>query len=229
MSATIQHGGLSNPAATVAPAARTLGDLLRRRRDACPDRVASYEKRDGQWRAWSWSEVYDEASAAARGLVSLGVEVGDAIAILGPTSYEWSRFDLGGHLAGAVTIGVYPRQAPEQVRYLLEHSRSRVVFVADQDELQTVLEAARDLDSLEAIVPWQEALAEQFAAEDDRIVGPSRFRETPLDTDEVESRQEQVSGDDTAILVYTSGTTVRPKRRGSATPMSWRWWPPKTT
>ena len=85
-------------------------------------------------------------------MVALGIEPGESIAILGPTLPPWAEFDLGGQLAAVVTVGIYPKQSAEQVRYLLDHSQSRAIFVADEDELRTVLEAVKDNAHLKAIV-----------------------------------------------------------------------------
>ena len=193
------------------PGARTVGEVFRRRVERTPDATASFEKRGGEWRRISWRQLHRQAARAARGLVDLGLEVGERVAILGPTLVDWTVYDLGGHLAGLVTVGIYPKQNPEQVRYILEHSDSRAVFVADEEELRCVLEAAAGNDQLRAVVPWSEELAERFAGADPRIVPTSRFRGEALSEEAIVERLARVEPEDTAILVYTSGTTGPPK------------------
>ncbi len=193
------------------PGARTVGEVFRRRAELTPDAAASFEKRGGAWQRLSWRDFYRQAARAARGLVDLGLEVGERIAILGPTRVDWGVWDLGGHLAGLVTVGIYSRQSPDQVRYILEHSDSRAVFVAGEEELETVLEAAAGNDELQAIVPWEDELAERFAAADPRVTSPARFRGEALADDEIDARLARVAPGDVAILVYTSGTTGPPK------------------
>src|SRR5690606_1479510 len=93
---------------------------------------------------------------------------------------EWAIYDLGAQLGGFVSFGIYPKQSPEQARYLLEHSEARVVFVADPEELETVLAAAAGVETLAAIVPWTEELFRATADRDRRITSPERFAAEPL-------------------------------------------------
>lgn len=199
------------PVRTVAAQARTLGEMLYLRwaRSAtCP---AMYHKADGRWRAITWQQFFERASRVAHGLCASGLRRGDRVAILGPTQPPWAIYDFGAQLAGMVSFGIYPRQSVAQVRYLLEHSEARVVFVDEHAELETVLEAARGVSSLAAIVPWTEALHRAFAGRDPRIVPPALFEERPLEEREQRAIQDSIAPDDTAILVYTSGTTGPPK------------------
>ncbi len=204
----------------VADEARTLGEVLQLRARRTPGAPASFSKARGVWRRTSWSELYDAARSVAAGLVELGLEIGDRVAILGSTQAEWGIYDLGAHLAGVVTVGIYPHQSVEQVRYLLEHSESRAIFVDGEDELETVLAAAEgnaDVHlppsgvTLIAIVPWTIEVAERYAGADARVLSPERFAGEPMTEDAVADRQARLAGDDTAILIYTSGTTGPPK------------------
>ena len=195
----------------VAGDARTMGEVLRLRAECTPEAPASFDKDGDVWRRTTWGELYTQAKRAAAGMLRLEVEVGDRVAILGPTHADWGVYDLGAHLAGLVTVGIYPHQSVEQVRYLLEHSESRIVFVADEEELHTVIEAAADNPHLRAIVPWTEELAERHADAQEHVLAPRRFRGEPLSEDSVSERQARIDGQDTAILIYTSGTTGPPK------------------
>ena len=198
----------------VAGEARSMGEVLRLRARTTPDTPASFDRTapgpEGTWQHHSWADFYRRSASVARGLVGAGVGKGDCLAILGPTSVAWAEWDLGGHLAGMVTVGVYPKQTPEQVRYLLEHSRARVV-VAHEEELPTLLEAAEGLDSVKTLVAWDSESARTHAEKDPRLVSPEAFEGEPLDEAEIDRILDAVRGDDTAILVYTSGTTGAPK------------------
>jgi long-chain acyl-CoA synthetase len=199
------------PVRRITPAATSVGDLFRRRAKATPTAPAMYEYEGGAWRATTWGGFYDRARRAARFLVQGGVEKGDRVAILGPTHAPWAVFDMAAQLVGAVSFGIYPQQTPEQVRYLLEHSEAKVVFVSSADELRTVLAAAKDLPSLTTIVPWEGELVAAAAEEDARVRSPDALDGAPMDEDEVERRLAAIGPEDTAILVYTSGTTGPPK------------------
>jgi long-chain acyl-CoA synthetase len=205
--------GPHRPAQPVVGDAQNFGQVILHRRRATPDTAACFEKREGAWQRHSWDALVGQAEALAAGLVERGLERGETVAILGATQPGWLRADLAGHLAGLVTVGIYPKQAPEQVRYILEHGAVRVAFVGDGEEMEILLEAAQDNAILEAIVPWDAALAERFAGRDPRIVPPAVFG-VVVTADQratLEERLGQVQPDDTAILVYTSGTTGPPK------------------
>lgn len=195
----------------VADDARLMGDVLHLRAEATPDSPAAFQKRDGRWIRWTWSELHHAALEAAKGLLDRGMTPGERIAILGPTHVEWAIYDLAGHLVGATSLGIYPNQSPEQIRYLLEHSATKILFVADENELETVLEAAHGLESLHAIVPWTRELATRYADRDPRITSPEAFRGDPLEVEISRQILCRIEPDAIALLVYTSGTTGPPK------------------
>ena len=213
----IEHRPPRTPAHHLAAEARTVGEMLRLRAARSGLRPALYtrEPHSGRWIATTWDGYLDRASRIARGLINLGLHTGDRVAIVGPTQPQWTFCDFGALLAGLTSLGVYPQQTAEQVRYILTHSDARVVFAGDLKELATLVEAARDLPGVLAIVPWDEALYAQARAqglcEDRRVLSPEHFRGEPLTRRELDELQAQVDPDDTAILVYTSGTTGPPK------------------
>lgn len=199
------------PSERVSGEATSIGDLFRRRARRTPSAPAIYEKRGASWEPVSWGGFYDRARRAARGLAGLGLGRGDRVAILGPTHATWAVLDMAAQLAAAVSFGIYPQQTPEQIRYLLEHSEAKVVCVGGAAELESVLAAARDLPSLQAIIPWEASLAEAAQDRDPRVVSPAALEGEPLPEEEVERRLAAIDPEDTAILVYTSGTTGPPK------------------
>lgn len=199
------------PVQHTAPKARTLGEMFWLRAARTATRPALVHKEAGRWRALSWAETYDRAARLARGLYALGLEMGERVAILGPTQPEWAIDDLGAQLGGFVSFGIYAKQSAEQIRYLLEHSEARVVFVAEPEELERLLIAAEGVRSLRAIVPWSEELFHAVAHRDPRLTSPEHFRAEPLSERDVHEAQDKRSSDDTAIFIYTSGTTGPPK------------------
>ncbi len=199
------------PCYYVANDARTLGGMFRERAERSQGRPAFYEKREGSWARTSWAGFYDRARQVAAGLRSSGVQPGDRVAILGPTHAPWAYYDMGAQLAGAVSLGIYPKQSVDQVRYIIDHSDTKVVFVDDPVELQTVLAACRGLDKVVAIVPWDADLLASVSGRDERLVSPERFAGEPLDHDDISAIQATLDPNQTAILIYTSGTTGPPK------------------
>ncbi|MCS6913310.1 MAG: long-chain fatty acid--CoA ligase [Myxococcales bacterium] len=201
------------PVTHLAREATSIGDMFRRRAERSANRPAIYEKKEagGRFQPITWRQFYDRAAAIARGLIELGLQPGERIAILGPTRSPWACYDMGAQLAGLVSVGIYPKQTPDQIRYLLAHSESRVLFVDGEDEVRNAMEAARGLQQLMAIVPWDEALAACLQGVDPRLLPPSRFAGDPLTAAECEARLSMVSRNDTALIIYTSGTTGPPK------------------
>lgn len=201
--------GPDGPTTNVAHASSTLADMFLRRVRETGDRIAYFHKADGRWVSTTWADFGDRAARAAGAFAGLGLEPGDRIAILGPTRPEWVIQDMGAQLAGCISLGIYPKQSPAQVRYILEHSGARVVTVGDRAELAVVLEAAAGLDELQAIVPWDAAwLAD---GDDPRLTDPAILSGEPLDDGAMQGRIEGRGEQEPAIFVYTSGTTGPPK------------------
>ncbi len=193
----------------IAPESSTLSDMFARRVARSAEVPAFFTKESGHWVPTTW-RAFDEAAArVAHGLVELGLEPGDRVAILGPTQKPWAFYDIGAQIAGCISLGIYPKQATDQVKYILDHSEAKVIFVADRVELDTVLEAAEGNEHLLAIVPWTEAVAE--GVDDERITSPLKFSTQKLAGDVRSKRQGARAPRETAIFVYTSGTTGPPK------------------
>ncbi len=131
------------PVRRITPDATSIGDLFRRRAERTPGAPAIFEKRGRTWEETSWGRFYDRARRAARGLVALGVGKGDRVAILGPTRSPWAVLDMAAQLVTAVSFGTYPGQTREQIRYLLDHSEAKVVYVDGAEELTPTMKLKR--------------------------------------------------------------------------------------
>ena len=125
--------GEHTPARLLANDAQNLPDLFVRRVEYSKDKPAHFSKIDGQWTGTSWIQWSEQAHNVAYGLLGLGVEAGDRVAILGPTQEPWGIYDIATQLVGGVSLGIYPKQSVKQVRYILEHSEAKIVIVGDQE------------------------------------------------------------------------------------------------
>ena len=110
-------------------------------------------KRDGQWVSTTWGAFHDRVDTVAAGLLELGIERGDAVAILGGTQPEWCAADLGIIALGGTTVGIYPTLMADQIAFMMSDSGCRILFVEAPyaADCMGLLEA---VESLERVVVW---------------------------------------------------------------------------
>ena len=172
------------------------------------------QKHLGLWRSWTWNQTADAVREIAGGLMSLGFAKGDCASILANTVVEWVWADLAVLSAGGVSNGVYPTDAASQLKYLCEDSRTTVLFVEDDEQLDKALEVRADLPGLRKIVVFDMEGLRDLADPDVislealRTLGRDYLKHNP---GTVEQRVQACKPEDLAILVYTSGTTGKPK------------------
>ncbi len=172
------------------------------------------QKELGIWRSWTWQQTGEAVREIAGGLMSLGFKPGDTASILSNTVIEWVLADLAVLSAGGVANGIYPTDAASQVHYLCEDSRTSVLFVEDDEQLDKALEVRAQLPSLSKIIVFDmEGLRE---LNDPAVISLDALRElgrayNSRQPDDLMHRVKQCKPGDLAILIYTSGTTGKPK------------------
>ena len=172
------------------------------------------QKQLGLWQEWTWARIAAAVREIGDGLLSLGFGPGDTASILANTVIDWVLADLAVLSAGGVSNGIYPTDAAAQVEYLCADSRTRVVFVEDDEQLDKVLSVREQLPRLEKIVVFDTEGLRDFR--DARVISLAELRELGRAHAWAHPRQldERIAGcrpEDMAILVYTSGTTGKPK------------------
>ena len=178
------------------------------------DQVWMRHKQLGIWRSWSWMQTGDAVREVAGGLLALGFQAGDTASILSNTVIEWVLADLAILSCGGVSNGIYPTDAASQVHYLCEDSRTSILFVEDDEQLDKALEGRPQLPGLMKIVVFDtEGLRD---LQDPGVIGLAQLRAMGRDynaahPDEMMQRVQACKPEQLAILVYTSGTTGRPK------------------
>lgn len=162
-------------------------------------------KYDGVWQSISTQEFINQANAISRGLLRLGIQANDKIAVISSTNRtEWNILDIGILQTGAQNVPIYPTISPKEYEYILNHSESIYCFVSDSEVLEkintikdkTKLKDIYTFDAIEGENNWTDVL---------------KLGEDTQNQAELESRKESVKASDLATLIYTSGTTGQPK------------------
>ena len=158
--------------------------------------------------AISYEELGSVASELARGLISLGIEPGDRVAILGSTSVAWTLADCGALCAGAVVTPIYHTNSPVECAHVLSNSDARIVFCENAEQLAKVEQVRGQCSALEQIVLFGPGEG------DTPTLDELRRRGREVRPEVVSERLARISPDDVATLVYTSGTSGPPKGCG---------------
>ncbi|MEO3972995.1 AMP-dependent synthetase/ligase [Streptomyces sp. CAU 1734] len=190
----------SLPALYEVPSDGNLTDLIRRNAAQHPDVAVIGRKSGDAWVDVTATEFLAEVRAAAKGLIAAGVEPGDRVALMSRTRYEWALLDFAIWTAGAVTVPVYETSSAEQISWILADSGAVGAIVESDAHVAAVASVRDRLPGLREV--WQ---IEADAVE--RLV--SAGAGVPDTT--VDERTTLAKADDPATIVYTSGTTGRPK------------------
>ena len=168
----------------------------------------------GIWRSWTWNETGQAVREIGHGLMALGFEARHTASILSNTNIVWVLCDLAVLSAGGISNGIYPTDAPEQVHYLCEDSGTRVLFVEDDEQLDKALAVRASLPLLQKIVVFDMEGLRDFhdpmviSLKQLQALGREHAQQNP---DMLKQRSAACKPEELAILVYTSGTTGKPK------------------
>jgi long-chain acyl-CoA synthetase len=177
------------------------------------DRPAQMFKRGGAWITLSWREAGDVVRELALGLIALGRQKGEAVALLSGSRVEWVQADFAILTAGCVTVPIYPTYPPDLVAYVVNDSGARTIIVEDATQLAKVLEARETMTGLEHIVVMTADDAVQPSASLYTWEGLRRRGREQAEAlkSVLADRVASVKPADVATIVYTSGTTGPPK------------------
>ena len=177
-------------------------------------RTALRKKELGLWHDISWAEYGRKVRQTALGLVALGLEPGQTVAVIGENCPEWLYTDMGTMAAGGITVGIYTTNAAEECGYILGHSEARIYIVEDEEQLDKALAVRGDCPHLKKIVVIDTEGLRHF--KDPMVMSFEELLELGRRFDQenpgvFEERLGSRKADDVALLIYTSGTTGPPK------------------
>ena len=169
-----------------------------------------YPDEDEVWHSLTWGETGEHVTRLAAGLVALGIEPEQRVAIASGTRYEWIFADLAINAAAAATTTVYPTTAAEDVAYILADSSSRIVFAEDDEQIKKLTEKRSELPEVVKVVTFDGQTDGDWVISFDDLeqLGDELLEKDPK---VIEQRVSAIKPDDLATLIYTSGTTGRPK------------------
>ncbi|MEJ7618164.1 MAG: long-chain fatty acid--CoA ligase [Pyrinomonadaceae bacterium] len=187
---------------------RTLVEVFEHATRKYPKPDALSYKQDGSWHAVSSAELIGRARAIARGLHALGLRRGDRAALLSANCIEWTLTDAGCIFGGVVDVPIYTTQAPTQVRYILDDSGARVLFIQNRAAFDRIASEIAHCQALEHIVFFETAID----AGDHRAMSLAQLEERGgAHTTPAGEAPQTVQPEDLATIIYTSGTTGEPK------------------
>ncbi|WP_171240823.1 long-chain fatty acid--CoA ligase [Ruegeria sp. HKCCA5491] len=193
---------------------QTISQLFQKRCADLGTRTAHREKDFGIWKAYSWADYWQHAKWIGLALRKLGLQRGEVVSILSEDRKEWAWFDMGIQCVGGIASGVYTTDSANQLKYLVNDSDSRFLVVENEEQLDKFLEIETEVSGLlNVIILEDEGLHD---LDHDRCmmidalynIGRQAEAEEP---DRFEAEIALASPQDTALLVYTSGTTGAPK------------------
>jgi long-chain acyl-CoA synthetase len=191
----------------------TLAAMFWSRVEKSADRPAQMLKQEGVWKTLTWREVGDTVREVALGLIALGRQKGDSVALLSASRAEWVQADFAIFSAGCVTVPVYPTYPPDLVAYVVNDSGARTIIVEDPGQLAKVLEAREKMPALEHVI----VITGYEATQPPKMVHTwQMLRRLGRDASAAQAstlaeRIAAVKAGDLASIVYTSGTTGPPK------------------
>ena len=174
-------------------------------------KTAHMVKRDGAWQEISWQELRDIVRHVAKGLLTLGLQAGDRVAILSDSRAEWVQSDLGIMAAAGITVPIYASSTPDQAAYILQNSGATAMFIDTAAQLDKIL-AVRDqvptLKHIVMLVDTPPGTADSILTLADLV---QRGRDAADQEAVLEVRLQGLTPAHEATYVYTSGTTGPPK------------------
>lgn len=188
----------------------TLGQTILGMRKRSPHQIAVQYKVNESWKSKSWPEYYQDIENIGSALLSLGIQPGDRVAIMANTRFEWAVADLAILGIKAVTIPIYQNNTPEDVEYILNNSEARILICETRGPLRIYESVKESCPHVEKLVVFEESCPahEAITWPQLREMGRAYHKTHPHQFEEL---CVSITTADMATILYTSGTTGRPK------------------
>ena len=188
--------------------------LLKRNATEIGSKAAYREKEFGIWQTWTWAEAEKEIENLALGLINMGVNEGDFVAIIGRNRPYLYMSMVAAQMAGAVPVPLYQDAVAEEMAYVLGHCGARFVITQDQEQVDKVIEIQDQLHQFEHMIYLDPRGMRKYdhthLHEFSHVQEQGHAARDEL-TPEMIRRREKLTYDDTCVMLYTSGTTGKPK------------------
>lgn len=193
----------------------TLPKLLRRNYLRYGDRKVAMRKKDfGIWQKYTWKDVYEHVKYTSLGLIALGLQRGDRVALIGnndPQLY-WGEYAI--QAAGAISVSIYVDCLPAEIKYYITHSEAKFIIAEDQEQTDKLISIWEECPTLQKLIYWDPKglwfYEEPYLMSWEELEALGREYEKGH-PGLFEENIEKTRGDDVAIFSYTSGTTGLPK------------------
>jgi long-chain acyl-CoA synthetase len=204
-------------ASTAAGEANTFPKLLIRNASKFAARPAMRHKDFGIWHTWTWAQMLEEVRAFSVGLMELGLKRGDKIAIIGRNKPRLYWAMCAAQAFGAVPVPIYADSVADEMAYVLEHAEATMAVAEDQEQVDKLASIAERLTRLGTIVYDEPRGLRDYDhsrmkwIDEVQKIGRDKLAADPGALQRWQAEVDQGSGQDLAIILYTSGTTGRPK------------------
>ena len=177
-----------------------MADTVYRYEKECPNLVLFQRQVGGTWTDVTAGQFAKEVAAVAKGFIASGVEVGDRVAILSSTRFEWVVLDYAIWTAGGCTVAIYETSAADQAQWILEDSATTVLVLETPEHAEALKEVTEGAADLREVLQIDAGAIEELST-----------RGAGVSDEDLHARRKQVNASSPATLIYTSGTTGRPK------------------
>jgi long-chain acyl-CoA synthetase len=192
----------------------TLPKLFRNRVEKWGERVAMREKNFGVWESYTWNDFDRHARTIAAGLLHYDIKPDDVVGVLSEDNKEWAFIDMAVMMVGGIVNGVYPTYQHVQAAHILIDSNTKYLFVENEEQLDKYLQIADELENINKVFVLDWKGLRGFNHE--KVEPLSHLYDTgeqylKANPEQIDALIDQGKNDDVAVLVYTSGTTGKPK------------------